>query len=265
MRVTQFLQWQGLTDTDGNATDNARVSVDPTRTSAYTATVRYTLATGDTGLGVKDFAANDAGTTTVHTAYGVRADSQNTFSTLSDGTTSPQTGAESSGKAIQVTTNQSWTKVTFSTTSGQLYSSGTSRYYYVSGSKLVRSLPSGSRSITAYPDSATDNVVEVQYRATGNTTATVTAMIPGSVNRASTHKVTVFFDSSVKVERISGNEQFGQINSDYYRCSEQTAADSSACCSGVRWHQRCGSEAGECYVYCYCRWGCVAVLLRLAL
>ena len=134
----------------------------------------------------------------------------NTFSTLIPGTTSPQTGAESSGKEIAVTPNQSWTKVTFSTTSGLLYSQGADNYY-VSSSKLTTSLPSGSTTITAYSNNAA--AVEVQYRATGNTTATVTAMIPGSVNRDSTHKVTVFFNSSVSLERISGNEQFGQMNS----------------------------------------------------
>ena len=198
----------GLTDTDGN-TANATVTVDPTSTSA-SATVKYTLAVGSTGLGVKNFTANDSASTVVHTAYGVRADSQNTFSTLIPGTTSPQTGAESSGKEIAVTPNQSWTKVTFSTTSGLLYSQGADNYY-VSGSKLTTSLPSGSTTITAYSNNAA--AVEVQYRATGNTTATVTAMIPGSVNRASTHKVTVFFDRSVRVERTSGNEQFGQVNS----------------------------------------------------
>ena len=186
------------------------MTVDPTSTSA-SATVKYTLAVGSTGLGVKNFTANDSASTVVHTAYGVRADSQNTFSTLIPGTTSPQTGAESSGKEIAVTPNQSWTKVTFSTTSGLLYSQGADNYY-VSGSKLTTSLPSGSTTITAYSNNAA--AVEVQYRATGNTTATVTAMIPGSVNRASTHKVTVFFDRSVRVERTSGNEQFGQMNSD---------------------------------------------------
>ena len=205
----------GLTDTDDNST-NSTVSVDPTRTSAYTATVRYTLAPGADSLGVKSFTVDDDGDAdvTVHTAYGVRADSQNTFSTLSAGTSSPQTGAESSSKEISVTPSQSWTKVTFSTTSGLLYSHSTNNStnnYYVSGSKLTTSLPSGSRSITAYSNVA--EAVEVQYRATGNTTATVTAMIPGSVNRESTHKVTVFFDSSVRVERTSGNEQFGQVNS----------------------------------------------------
>ena len=196
--------------TDEETTENAgSAMVDPTSTS-YTATVGYTLSQGDTGLGIKPFIV---GGVPVYRGYGVRDESQNTFSTLIPGTTSPQTGAESSSKPIMVTTSASWTKVTFSTTSGLLYSSGTANYYYVQGTKLQRTLPSGSTTITAYPDSNSSNVVAVQYRATGNTTATVTAGIPGSVNRASTHKVTVFFNSSVSLERISGNEQFGQMNS----------------------------------------------------
>ena len=156
--ITSFTV-SGLTDTDSDST-NLAVIGDPARAS-YTATVRYTLATGDTGLGVKSFTV---GADTVHTAYGVRADGQNTFATLTPGTTSPQTGAESSGKEIEVTPSATWTKVTFSTTSGLLYSQGAGNFY-VSGSKLVSSLTSGSRSITAYSNAA--EAIEVQYRATG--------------------------------------------------------------------------------------------------
>ena len=256
MTITSLIV-NGLTDEEANESATS-ATVDPTSTS-YTATVKYTLNQGDTGLGIKTFTVGD---TDVYRAYGVRADGQNTFSTLSDETASPQMGAESSSKPITVTTNLSWTKVTFSTTSGLLYSSGTTTYYYVSGSKLVTSLPSGSTSITAY---SSTGAVEVQYRATGNTTATVTAMIPGSVNRASTHKVTVFFDRSVRVERTSGNEQFGQMNSDTIDVAHRQHLINPLVVRVLDGTRGVGLKQGMVTFAVICRWGCVAVLFRLTL
>ena len=203
--VTSFTVTSSGTDTDAS---NTTVTGDPTSTSA-TGRVSYTLAAGASSLGLKTFSI--AGNT-VHTAYGVRDESWNSIYLLNNGTMSPVLNAARTTPSITVDTNASWTKVTFSTTSGLLYSSG-ANYLYVSGSKLTASLPSGSRSITAYSQIDGSLMVGVQYRATQDATATVTAQIPRSTHPDSTHKVTVFFDSSVRVERTSGNDQFGQVNS----------------------------------------------------
>ena len=53
----------------------------------------------------------------------------------------------------------------------------------------------------------------MQFQATSDTTATVRAQIPGATSSDGTHEVTVFYNSSVRIERISGNNQFGPANS----------------------------------------------------
>ena len=152
-------------------------------------------------------------------AYVVRSESEARFFTFADvsgniKTTSPQIGAKTAAKEISVFTTEPWAKVEFKIIagSGTLHSSGTNDYYYVGNRNLHRSLSSGSTTIIAYSE-GTDNEARVLFQASRDTTATVRARIPGSVNPDGTHDVIIFFDS-VTLERISGNEQFGQENSD---------------------------------------------------
>ena len=70
MNPTSFTV-SGLTDTDDNSA-NLTVNVDPSSTSTYTATVKYTLSSSS-GLGEKNFVVDG---TTVYTAYGVRRPSE---------------------------------------------------------------------------------------------------------------------------------------------------------------------------------------------
>ena len=190
---------------------------------SVTLTVKYTI--GAYGEYTVTVTANQIDTEITGSpikAYVVQSESQNGFYnlTVSPPTTSGETallrlGAERGGKTIVVTTSQPsqpWTKVTFSTSSGELHSSGTTDYYYVGSNRnLFQTLPSGSRSITAYSNGS--SAIGVQYRATQNATATVTAQIPGSVQRTATQKVIIFYNGSVGLKRISGNNQFGPTNS----------------------------------------------------
>ena len=65
--ITSF-KVDSLTDTDADSTDNS-ATVDPTTTSSYTVTVKYTLG----NLGKKEFIVDS---TTVYTAYGVQRSSE---------------------------------------------------------------------------------------------------------------------------------------------------------------------------------------------
>ena len=144
------------------------------------------------------------------TAYLVRDRVASRFSTF---TGSPDTRAENSQRsAIDISlTTVAWTKVDFSvsTGSGTLYL-GTAGSY-VSGNKLYPTFTTGSTSFSTYTNGS--GSVVVQFQATADTTATVRAQIPGATSSDGTHEVNIFFNSSVSLERISGNEQFGQVNS----------------------------------------------------
>ena len=98
---------------------------------SVTLTVKYTIgAYGEYTVTVTATQIDTEITGSPIKAYVVRAESQAGFYKLED-TISPLTGAESNAQSIQVTTKDqndtstSWTKVTFSTTSGLLHSSGT--------------------------------------------------------------------------------------------------------------------------------------------
>ena len=148
-------------------------------------------------------------------AYVVRSESEARFFTFGNNkTTSPQTGAEAAAKEISVFTTEPWTKVEFRIIagSGTLHSSGINNYYVGSNRNLHRSLSSGSTTIIAYSE-GTNNEAKVLFQASRDTTATVRARIPGSVNSNGTHDVIIFFDSNIRLERTSGNEQFGQMTS----------------------------------------------------
>ena len=146
------------------------------------------------------------------TAYLVRDRVESRFSTFSGTPTILLKDSENGAKTISLTTTTSWTKVDFSITAGtgDLFFGGTAGRY-VRSNKLYTTFPTGSRSFSTYTDGT--STVTVQFQSTSDTTATVKAQIPGATSSSGTHEVTIFRNSRVTVERISGNNQFGQVNS----------------------------------------------------
>ena len=144
------------------------------------------------------------------TAYLVRDRVASRFSTFTGNLATLQRNSQRSAIPISLTTT-AWTKVDFSISagSGTLYLGATGSY--VSGDKLYPTFTTGSTSFSTYTNGS--GAVSVQFEATADTTATVKAQIPGATSSDGTHEVTVFYNNSVRVERISGNNQFGPANS----------------------------------------------------
>ena len=122
-----------------------------------------------------------------------------------------QVNARSENKQIAVMTT-SYTRVKFDIESGDgslFVNSGT---YYVDGSNVkMNGKNFGANPFSVY--TANDGSVTVNYRPNTDTTARIKMEVEGSIGSTSKHYVTIFYYPRVTVNRISGNRQFGQINS----------------------------------------------------
>ena len=137
----------------------------------------------------------------VYTAYALKSD--NFGERFSTGTSTPQLNGQGFDRPFDVTMNP-WVRVDLSVSGGS---------FIIPSTVPVITKGGGTRptSFSTFTKDGNSTTL-ANIRVNNNQTAKVTARIPGSNVVNATRVVTYFFNSSMTLKRMSGNNQFGSTN-----------------------------------------------------